>query len=635
MLQKNRNGNRPNLLIALLIVFGLGLGIGAQAEEACPIIPIPDSYQLQNRTVTLPAPEKGAIVTDAKAADPVQFAAERLQTSIVRLTGKKYEILHTVPADTELVVLLGEYGHDDAVTEFCRSERLAVDKLNPERDGFLIGFSGPAQPQVVCVAGSNPRSAIYGQDALTMLLQKINGNYELQAATVQDNADIQWRSFSQNQCDSYLKPGILDAYADARLNCIELRDGPPPMHGHFGYPADWEITGEKEKQVLDEAHRRGMFVYGVVCCGVKPEDFDKVIAQLEKLIALGVDGLYMSYDDPGASDNAPALVARIMEVAKKHNFPDDRIAFLPPAPDYGIVYSDFNCNMVKQVPETADIRWFFTANPSETYDMLTKKAGIRHPRGLFFNWPMGGQLEAMPVCGAWYITVPEFNDSYGWLSFDIFRDADQHIDSVMVWVRNYPEYLGQLIGTWAWNPGKFSYRDARTRIYSRVYGADQVEQARQFDDLLNELKAHMIRLGPFDWQQFAWRLSTVSSRPYARVVLEQMSALQQEIAAKAPAETLLSQERLEKGYLEPMKKVIECSQWLVETDFPEYVNPNFDRDYKWERMHHKSIPYIQYWKGRLEPLLDVIEQRHGDSIVVKQYVDDWRKKLVVPETEAE
>lgn len=469
-----------------------------------------------------------------------------------------------------------------------------------------------------------------------MLLQKQpDHSYQFQAATVTDQAKIQWRSFAWNQCKQYLRPGVLDAYADARLNFIELRDGPPPMWGQFGYPANWTIKGDEEKQVLREARRRGMFVYGVVCCGVPEKDNDNVIAKFRQLIDLGVDGIYISFDDPGVSGDAVKLVTRILKLAKERGIPHDRIAFLPPDPDYGCIYSDFNRKIVKEVPEAADIRWFFTMPPSAERHLLEQDLGLKRPTGLFFNWPMGGKNEALPICGKKsvyrsYICVPEFDDSYGRLSLNIFQNAHCYIDSAMVWVREYPEYLAQELGTWAWNPAGFTYPVARQRIYSRIYGANLADKVNTFDNLLTDLKHHMQRIGPWDWAQSAWRLNNVKQRPYALQLIARMRTLQQQIAAQAPSQTMLSQESLRKDYLEPMRESLDRAQWLVTADFPEMVCPYFDRDYKWEKEHHTGVKYITYWKKKLDPLLDAIEKRMGDSQNVQTYLADWRKKLTIP-----
>jgi hypothetical protein len=624
-----RNGRRLCGPLALMVV-GLCMA-GSLRAEPCPIVPIPDVYCAQGRNIALPAAEKGTIVVDANAAEPVQYAAERLQTSISRLAGVKYEIAHAIPTNAEVVFLLGEYLKGSAVAEFCDREKLDTSKLTPETDGFVIGFSSQGNQQIICVGGSNPRSVIYGQDALTSLLQKHKDGYELQAATVCDSAKIRWRSFSWNHCDCY-HPIVLDAYADARLNCIELRDGPPPMRGQFGYPVNWEIKGEPEQRVLKEAHRRGMFVYGVVCCGVADKDADGVLSKFEQLIALGVDGIYISFDDPGTSGDAVNLVRRILKLAKDRGISHDRIAFLPPDPDYGCVYSDFNCNILKEVPETADIRWFFTKSPSAERYQLVTDVGIKVPTGLFFNWPMGGQPEALPMnrFERSYICVPEFNDSYGRLSLDIFQNAHHYIDSVMVWVRSYPEYLAQLTGTWAWNPAGFTYQIGRQRIYTRMYGADLVDKVNTFDNLMTELKCCLTRIGPCDWAQCAWRLGNVKERTYAMHLIAKMRTLQQEIAEKAPSQTLLSQDCLRNDYLEPMRKSLDWAEKLVMTDFPEQIHPYFDRDYDWEKQHHTDVRYITYWKAKLDPMLDIIEERLGKEEHAREYVAGWRKKLTIP-----
>ncbi len=616
-----------------LAVTGLLVSAASLKAESGPIIPTPDFYQPMDCKVVLPVDKKGVIVVAADAAEPVRYAAERLQTMLKRLVKRKYKIVTNIPSDAKLVFRLGEFPNDSTVAEFCNREKIDTAKLTPKTDGFVIGFSTTTKPQVICVGGSNSRSVIYGQDALTMLLQEQSaGLYKLQAAKVVSIAKIQWRSFSWNRCMRYLKSGGMDAYADARLNCIELRDGSPPMWGQFGYPVDWKIDGKNEKKVLREARRRGMFVYGVVCCGVPDKDNDKVLDKFRQLIALGVDGIYISFDDPGIAGNAVALVKRILKLAKKNNISHDRIAFLPPDPDYGCIYTDFNLNIIKNIPEAADIRWFFTKSPSAERHMLVEDLGIKRPTGLFFNWPMGGRTEAMPMYRfeRSYISVPEFNDSYGRLSLDIFQNAHHYVDSAMVWVRGYPEYLAQLLGTWAWNPEKFTYRIARKRIYSRVYGVDLADKVNTFDNLFTELKGCFERIGPWDWAQCAWRLKRVKYRSYALHLISKLRRLEKEIVQKAPSRTMLSQKVLRKDYLEPMRKGLDWAELLVITDFPEYIQPNFDRDYNWERDHHTLARYLKYWKSKMDPMLDVIEKRFGKEKHARDYVKKWRKKLTLP-----
>lgn len=624
---------RAFALFCLSCVFAFGLKAETAQQENCPIIPHPETYLPTGEEFALPADGNGFIVIDQNADQVVKYAAERFQTMLARLANRHYRIVSEVPAGAELAVLLGEPQNDSRVADFCARKQLDVSEKSWGFDGFLIGFDKKDNTRTVCVAAGIPRGVIYGQEALTWLIARRDGKPFLREAAVRDHAKIPWRSFAWNQNKQYLTPGTLDAYADARLNCIELRDGiEKHMYGQFGYTVDSEINGEQEKTVLAEARRRGMFVWGVVCCGVKNEENEKVIAHFEKLISLGVDGLYISFDDPGIAGDAPVLVKRILELAKKHGYDDDRIAFLPPDPDYGRPYSEFNLNMLKQVPELKNVRWFLTASPSLEFQEILSDMGIQRKRGWFFNWPMGGKAAYRSVyCFGkrGYRPVPDFYDSYDRMNEKMLRIADQSIDSVMVWVRGYP-YLAQLLGGFAWNPSIFEQDTIRRRIYTQVYGADLADTVMKFDNYMTDLKGMLNVIGPWDWAQYSWHLSRAQNLKHAKMLLEKLKTLQKKIAAEAPKQTWLDPNTLNEQYLVPMQNTVAALDTLLTTDFPEVVYPNFDRDYRWEKKHGREVAYIKYWRTKINPMLAVIEKRFSGMPHTKQYIEDWRKKLTLP-----
>ena len=251
------------------------------------------TFQSAGEEITFPADAQGAIVVAADAHETVRYAAERFQLSLARLARRAYPIVAEAPADATLVFLLGVPGEDERLKVWCEDQGLDVAEESWGDDGYLIHFAQEDSRTTVSVVAGIPRGVIYGQEALTWLFA---GKDTLTVAEVRDHALVKWRSFAQDRLSRYTEE-CLDSYADARINCIELRDGsdkPEPgfsqgARGMFGYPYDVEIQGDEETRVLRAAHRRGMFVWGVVRCGVAEEHHDQVIAQFERLIELGVD----------------------------------------------------------------------------------------------------------------------------------------------------------------------------------------------------------------------------------------------------------------------------------------------------------------------------------------------------------
>ena len=96
---------------------------------------------------------------------------------------------------------------------------------------------------------------------------------------------------------------------------MDVRDADTPDgYAAMGFSPGFKIHLPVTKQVLSEAHQRGMFVYGTVSCGVKADRHDAVISTFAELIALGVDGIWISLDDTGAGEDAPRLVRRVLDL---------------------------------------------------------------------------------------------------------------------------------------------------------------------------------------------------------------------------------------------------------------------------------------------------------------------------------
>ena len=306
-------------------------------------------------------------------------------------------------------------------------------------------------------------------------------------------------------------------------------------------------------------------------------------------------------------------------------------------PDYGDIYEKFNLQLVDKVPEIKQVRWFLTRPLSLMRTQFLADLGITRKTGFWFNWPMGGKpaWRDMGVDNT-YRALPDFSDGYG-TDDAMVAGCEEDIDAVMVWVRASEDYLAQMLCAAFWNPQVFTRRDAWARVYGRAYGPEMVKTAAAIDERMTWLKAQMKINGPWDWMQSVWMLSnTDRARFIPRKLMADMRRLYDELVVGAPKGSFLSQAQLENRLLVPMKNTLDRLELLVETDFPEYIYPNFDRDMEWELevKHTPREKFVDYWGPIIEKLLKVVEEHFGDSSYGREYLDGWRKKLA-PDVRAE
>ena len=179
---------------------------------------------------------------------------------------------------------------------------------------------------------------------------------------------------------------------------------------------------------------------------------------------------------------------------------------------------------------------------------------------------------------------------------------------------------------WAWNPERFDSLNARKRSYARLYGIDLVDTALLHDEMFTALKAGCTRIGRFNWIQCVWGPAGYND-PFKLKMIEQTRELAKKLAAEAPEHSIADGKSLERFYLIPMQRCLDWIQLLVETKFPEEIQPYFDRDLNWERDHGREKVYLEYWSSQIEPALKIIEERFGKMTHTKGYVEGWRAKL--------
>jgi len=561
-------------LSTALLALGAWGGTQPSAEPLCPLVPRPKVYRDSGRAIPL-AGKAVALVVGDQATPPEKLAAATLASDL----RKRFGIVASVHGESGvresdgLIVLLGQRATCRLLDEACRDRQINLSADSPGHDGFVIEVFEEARRPVGIVGGSDARGVLYGQHALLDLVRVEAGEPSLPVVSLRDWPSIPWRGRPYTSVATHLEPGVLDAYLSAGLNFLDVRKGA------FGYGPDEELDREEIARCLREAHRRGLFVFGTVSCGIKPEKFDGALRVFRELIELGVDGLWISFDDPGGGSGTTELARRAVELGREHGMTGRAIATTPPSGSYQVIDTQFNREMI-QVPGMAQATWFFTRNPCRADLEAARRLGIEGFPAWWHNWPRtdagfthgsyGGtsfRADGKPP----YMEVPPLTSGWHSPKYEDLRDAAGNTDTVMMWGGWQPEYTCAVLGTWAWAPETHDFQRTRRAIYETVYGAANVEGMMRFDDALRELKGHFLlpERSADPTKNFPPRLRPDADRERVRALIAEMEGLCNDIAATAPRESLLEEERLRALFLEPMKAELATGKALAGLERPE------------------------------------------------------------------
>jgi hypothetical protein len=564
------------------------LALAASAAELT-IVPRPKEVTPHEGSPLLLEDGKVAIVLGDKAVQPEEYAAETLRKNVARRFGHRWDIRReTDPLGAyKFLVLLGQRDTSRLVRERWNAD-LAADL---PADGYVIDSR---LVNVVLVGGANPRGVIYGQDTLFQLISKQGDKLALPQVTIRDRPSIPWRGRPQSRNERHLVPGTMDAYARARLNFIDLRDGPEPRRGQYGYPPGWKINRAEVSQIVKEAHRRGIFVYATVDCAVPEKDFDAAIRTCEELIALRADGLWISIDDPGAEfrfGTPTKLIERVLELGRKHGIAGREIAIVPGKESYKQILTDVN-RRVARVPGMDEALWFFTPVPSAQNLEDARSIGLKTKPCWWHNWPRpaggftygayGGvslRKDGRPA----YLVLPPLSMGWGEAGYEALAEAAKHMDGIMPWGGGGwgSDYTADVLGWWAWAPELHDWKATRRRVYEAVYGPSQVDAAFKFDDALAAALDFFLRPGRTTREEgiptWPLRPKNPADRERVKQLLAEMEDALRRMELRSPSESFLDAETLQKFYLEPAHATLEVARVLVDLPFPEYWWPAHEK----------------------------------------------------------
>ncbi|NLE58090.1 MAG: hypothetical protein GX616_07010, partial [Planctomycetes bacterium] len=367
----------------LVTALGVVAAVGCSQSSRHPVlVPPPQQIQWAAEPPLAISQDSVVIAIGVQATAPEKQAAEMLQDSVSRRFGQKWPIVEEVqiPPGCETVILLGRQPSSQWLKQLSAQRRVDLRTAAAGHDNYVIEILDDDGRHLVVVGGGNPRGVIYGQDTLFQMLRERAGRTELVRASVCDWASIPWRGRPQTNVGLYLRPGELDCYLRSRINFVDLRNG------IYAFEPSDKLDEALLSRAINEIHRRGMLVYGTVNTGVPEAEYDKAVAMFERFIALGADGLWVSFDDKGPGDKPEEIVRRVLELGRKHGITGERIAITPPKGAYQDISAPFN-RKIMAVPGMESALWFWTRYPCDADVEAARSIGLKVLPSWWHNYP--------------------------------------------------------------------------------------------------------------------------------------------------------------------------------------------------------------------------------------------------------
>jgi len=360
----------------------------------------------------------------------------------------------------------------------------------------------------------------------------------------------------------------------------------------------------------------------------------ETLAGRVEFIEMGVDGLYISHDDPGAPyrfGSPIELVERVVELGRQHGMTDHAIAIVPGKKSYGTVVTDVNRN-VAAVPGMETALWYFTTLPSEENTTNGNTIGLKRSPAWWHNWPrLDGRFNYAKLgeeCS--YTPPPSIGMGWGEPTPESLSDGGINCDGMMPWGGGAmpAEHVSNVIGWWGWSPETFDWEAVQNRIADIVYGPDLVDTAREFHNKLNEMREYFVAIHE------VCQLVSVDDRDDALSVITEADALLQQIKKDAYRESLLSQEVLDMCYLKPAETQLKVARLLAQMSFPEYWWDEYQKRID-RALDIGKIELAREWTQAARERLDKELASIGESLkefeIGEKYVANWESRFVSAE----
>jgi hypothetical protein len=558
----------------------LVLAQAALAADGPVIVPAPKTISVVGSAQELPGGQV-AIVVGSKATEPEQYAAERLQKWVTKRFGVVWPIVRD-SGDIKpyaALVILGQKATNKLIAPSCADLKMNPEEKYPIQDGYALGVGKSGGRLVAVVAGSNPRSVIFGQDTLFQLIVKQGDKLKLWPAKIKDWPSLKWRGRVCSSPEYWHKEDVLDAAAMGRINYIDVR------YGNYGTPPDQKLDKDTIKWVIKEAHRRGLIVYGTFSIVVQKPDYDKAIAKCQEFIDLGVDGIWPYLGDPGGEGRSGTpldLLAQIIELGKKHGMTGDLIHYTPGKRGYITINTKDNIDAAK-VPGLDEALWFFAVKPTAESCADAAKLGLKKKYMWWNHWPhaRGGFTSCGNVSmradgkSRVYADITPFSDAYQSPTPQELAKVPQFVEGGTCWAGSV--WLQETVicpwGWYGWSGESYDPELTRHRLYDYIYGPELVDVAFEFNNTLEQLKSKIIRCGDETGKEgYTWppMLYHEEDRPVCRELIDKLVGPLTKLEQGASRGSLLDGETLQTYFFEPIHAEIAAGRILIELPHPEY-----------------------------------------------------------------
>ncbi len=592
----------------------------------CPIVPEPKQYVERAEQFEL----RGAAIVLGNHADQVDmYAAERLGYYIQkRFSCDTAVVDENDTARYDTLIVLGQTSTNGLLKKLCTEKGFELSADHPGFDGYIIEVFRDNNRTLVILGGSNARGVTYAMNSFFDLLRMQDGRVVFNAVSVRDFPSIAWRG---RNCAREVSEEAYDAYVRGRVNFVDTLY---PMVGHgkkgFGIDTD-RING-----VLEQAHRRGLFVYGVVNCAVKPEDFSRVVTSFETLIDMGVDGIWLSFDDAGEGLYSERLIQDTLAMAQRKGLSSNQIVMTPPAGSYHNIMTPWNKAMAGQ-EGFDEIHWFFTRIPCDCDVQDARKIGLDSTQPAWWhNWPryssglLNGAYGVNLFSRTPYFELTPLETGWHMPTYPEIAQADRYTDVGVICAGGAEEYIMPTWGWWAWDPAKHDWQNTRMHIYTDVFGP-AAASAAAFDDEFVKLKNMFTgirykRMSPEYWPV---KLKDVADRGRALSAVESMEKHLKAIREKSPSLSLLDASSLAARYFAPMQDAVDYGRAMVTLDYPDYRYPDFSADMikRVKADPEKAAAYLAKIRPEIEAQLAVIAEKLKGVSGVEDYVNYWKTRI--------
>ncbi|MBR0236786.1 MAG: hypothetical protein IJQ39_01710 [Thermoguttaceae bacterium] len=636
-------------IVAILLTGIVSIDAMAQGGESCPIYPIPRSYAATGEKIPLGTDQTAAIVLPASPTTPNRYAAKRLQ-SLIR---NRFKV--------EVPIAESDAALSESVTQkFVLSVNPAAVTVDGKSkfNGFSIHFKKDCAVSSIVITGADEIGLIYGCEATFNLIAKDkSGEAQITVADVVDWPSIPWRGRPHSVMAHQLWKGQLDTYIHGRINFVDYRDNPnqpatltmDARKSSMGCPPGKPIDETLARRCIDEFHKRALYVYGVVSCNIKENEYPKLTQTFDDLLRLGCDGIWISMDDTGGGQNPVKLAQYCAEYMRKVGKTGQDAMFTPGVREYQKIDMPLNHQMAK-IETFNEASWIFTRVPCKADYELTQRMGLKSKPAWWFNFcetdypdPKSGFIHSASILTTQrkdgrpsYMNLQTITPGWGRPEFDKIRDAALYTDRVNIWAICggwSSEYSVVMFGMWAWNPENCDWEKMQNAIYDYVWGPSQVETIRQFDALFVELKSLYVLQKRWNYRtpdNGLVRLKSPENRARALELLDKLDALAAQLAQSAPEETAMDKDRLEYLFIEPIQTSLRFARKMATLDYPYYEFNDFEHkavEIYSEKGVQAANEYLERVQKTVRQQIQTLRTELAELKDIDPVLDQWEKRL--------